>query len=132
LKTRDLDKLASLLDPETVWMPPNDTSLFGPDEVLEWWNEYFEYFRLTSATESERDVTISGEFAIEHSSHMVVITPVKGGTRIRDDVRMLRVWKRQPDGSWKVWRVMWNSIRPVGSGTNRYMSRLLQKRARSK
>ena len=132
VKTRDLDKLTSLLDPEAIFMPPNDTSLFGPAEVLEWWKEYFDYFRVTSITETERDATNSGDFVIEESSYMIVITPVKGGARIRDDARHLAIWRRQPDGAWKMWRVMWNSIRPVGSGTNRYMSRLLQKKDRSK
>jgi ketosteroid isomerase-like protein len=132
LKDRDLDKLTSLVDPEAVVMPPNDTSLFGPEEVGEWWKEYFEFFRLTSITETEREMTINGELAIEQSNYMIVITPVKGGARIRDDGRTLRIWKRQPDASWKMWRWMWNSIRPVGSGTNRYMSRLLQKRSRPK
>ena len=132
INARDIDKLVSLVDPDTVWMPPNDTSLYGPDEVRDWWKEYFEYFRLTSHSEPEREVTISGDFAIEETTYMVVITPTKGGTRIRDDGRWLRVWRRQPDGSWKMWRAMWNSFRPVGSGTNRYMSRLLQKRGRTK
>jgi ketosteroid isomerase-like protein len=130
VKTRDLDKLTSVLDGETVWMPPNDTSLFGPEEVREWWQEYFEYFGVTSITEPERDVTIHGELAIEETTYMIVIMPVKGGRRIRDDGRMLTIWKRQLDGSWKMWRVMCNSIRAVGSGTNRYMSRLLQKKYR--
>ena len=109
-------------------MPPNDTSLFGLAEVREWWKEYFEFFRVTSFGESEREVTMSGDLAIEETTYMVAITPVKQGTRIRDDGRILKIWKRQPDGSWKMWRLMWNSIRPVGSGTNRYMSRLMQKR----
>ena len=132
VKTGDLDKLMSLLDPETIWMPPNDTSLYGPDEVREWWKEYFEFFRITSHNEPERGVTITGDLAIEETTYMVVITPVKGGTRIRDDGRWLRIWKLQPDGSWRIWRTMWNSIRPVGSGTSRFMSRLLQKKGRSK
>jgi ketosteroid isomerase-like protein len=132
IKTRDFDKLTGLLDPEAIFMPPNDTTLFGPAEVLEWWKEYFDFFRLTSISESEREVTVSGELAVEISMHMIVITPVKGGTRIRDDARIFKIWKRQPDGSWKMWRVMWNSIRPVGAGTNRYMSKLLQKRSRAK
>ena len=132
VKDGDADKLASVLDPETVWMPPNDTSLFGPEEVTEWWKEYFEYFRITSITESENEATISGDLVIDESMYMIAITPLKGGSRIRDDGRMLTIWKRQRDGSWKMWRRMWNSIRPIGSGTNRYMSRLFQKKNRSK
>jgi ketosteroid isomerase-like protein len=132
LKARDIDKVVSLLDGDTVWMPPNDTSLYGLEEVKDWWKEYFEYFRITSITEPERELTICGELAIEHTTYMLAINPIKGGTRIRDDGRMLTIWKKQPDGSWKIWRAIWNSTRPVGSGTNRYMSRLLQKRNRSK
>jgi ketosteroid isomerase-like protein len=112
-------------------MPPNDTSLYGPDEVRDWCKEYFEYFRVTSITEPDREVTMSGELAIEQTSYMAVITPMKGGTRIRDDGRMVTIWKQQPDSSWKIWRLMWNSTRPVGSGTNRFMSRMLQKRYRA-
>ena len=74
-----------------------------------------------------------GEFATPHGVAMAQAPElVKGGTRIRDDGRFLFVWRRQSDGSWKMWRVIWNSIRPVGSGTNRYVSRLLQKKDRSK
>jgi ketosteroid isomerase-like protein len=86
VKTRDLEKLVSILDEETVWMPPNDTSLYGVEEVRDWWKEYFEYFRVTSITEPEREVTVSGDFAIEQTSYMIVINPVKGGTRIRDEM----------------------------------------------
>ena len=130
-KTRDIDKIVSLADPDTVWMPPNDTSLYGPDEVRDWLKEYFEYFRVTSITEPDREVTMSGELAIEQTSYMAVITPLKGGTRIRDDGRMVTIWRPQPDSSWKIWRLLWNSTRPVGSGTNRFMSRMLQKRSRA-
>ena len=132
VKARDIDKLVSLLDAETVWMPPNDTSLYGPAEVEDCWKDYFEYFRITAITEPERELTICGELAIEHTTYMIAITPMKGETRIRDNGRMLTIWKQQPDGSWKMWRAIWNSVRPVGSGTNRYMSRLLQKRNRTK
>lgn len=132
VKARDLDQLVSVVTDDAVWMPPNDTSLYGPAEVRDWWKEYFEYFRITAITEPERELTISGEFAIEHTTYMISIAPVRGGTRIRDDGRMLTIWKPQPDGSWKMWRAIWNSIKPVGSGTNRYMSRLLQKKVRPK
>jgi len=26
-------------------MPPNDTSLYGPEEVRDWWKEYFVFLR---------------------------------------------------------------------------------------
>ena len=113
-------------------MSPNDTTLYGKDEWKSWWEEYFQYFRVIALTEPDRDVVVDGDFAIEVSGYMAAVAPVAGGKRIRDDGRYLTIWKRQADGSWKMWQTMWNSMKPIGIGTNRYMSRLMQKEERGK
>lgn len=131
-KAGDVDTLASLAANDVVVMPPNDTTIYGRDEWRAWWDEYYQYFRVTAASESEREVAINGDFAVERWEYMVAVNPVSGGSRIRDDGRILTIWNRQSDGSWKIWRMMWNSIKPVGIGTNRYMSRMMQKQARQR
>ena len=129
-KAGDIEGLASLAGDDIVLMGPNDTTIFGKDEYRSWLEEYFQYFRVTALSEPERSVDISGDFATEHSAYMIAIVPVSGGGRIRDDGRTLSIWKRQPDGTWKIWQTIWNSSKPIGSGTNRYMSRLMQKKAK--
>lgn len=132
VKAGDISRIEALLDDDIVSMPPNDTTLYGKEEARAWWEEYFQYFRLISLLESERDVTVVGDWAIERSAHSVTIAPRTGGTRIRDEGRMFTIWKRQPDGSWKVAQEIWNSIKPIGAGTNRFMSRMMQKKANAK
>jgi hypothetical protein len=44
----------------------------------------------------------------------------QAAARIRDDGRLLTVWKQEADGVWRIAQTMWNSIRPIGSGTSRY------------
>jgi len=124
----DVQQMAALAADHVVCMPPNDTTLYGKDEFMAWWEEYFRYFRIVALTEPDRAVTINGDWPIEISSYMIAIVPVGAGGRIRDDGRQFSIWKRQPDGSWRMWQNMWNSIRPVGSGTNRYLARLMQKK----
>jgi ketosteroid isomerase-like protein len=131
-KAGDIDALVSLAAEDVVIMPPNDTTLYGRDEWRSWWEEYYEYFRITAVSESERDVAVNGDFAVERSGYMATVGPASGGGRIRDDGRFLVIWKRQPGGAWKIWRMMWNSIRPIGIGTNRYMSRAMQKKSKEK
>ena len=109
-------------------MPPNDTTVFGKDEIRAWWEEYFEFFRVTSSVETEREITVAGDQAFERVSFSVTIVPKQRGARIRDDIRRLTVWRLEPDGSWKISHQIWNSTKPVGSGTNRYMTRMLQKK----
>jgi len=94
MKAADLVKIGSVFCDDVVMMPPNETSLYGKDEALEWYQEYYEYFRMTVFNGTERDVRIIGDQAIELWTYMVAIDPVRGGDRIRDDGRSLTVWRR--------------------------------------
>jgi ketosteroid isomerase-like protein len=128
MKAGDIDRMEAFFAEDAVFMPPNDTTLYGKAEVRAWHEEYSRYFRVAAFTLPQLDVTISGDWAVETSSYMIAIIPAPNGSRIRDDGRVLAIWKRQADGSWKIWQQLWNSVKPVGIGTNRYMARLMQKK----
>jgi uncharacterized protein (TIGR02246 family) len=127
-KRADVDALAELFCEDAVLMAPNETTLYGRSEIREWWEEYFENFRITTLAITEREVTMLGGWAIERFSYTIAITPVAGGERIRDDSRWFSVWRLDTDGAWRVYNAMFNSIRPIGSGTSRFVSRMSQKR----
>jgi uncharacterized protein (TIGR02246 family) len=124
----DLNSIVSLFSDDAVLMPPNDTTVYGKDEIRSWWEEYFSFFRITSSTETEREITVAGDKAFDRAAFSVTIVPKEHGARILDDIRSLTVWRRQADGAWKISHQIWNSTKPVGSGTNRYMTRMLQKK----
>ena len=82
-KSGDVDRLVSFAADDIVCMSPNDTTVYGKDEYRSWWEEYFQYFRLVAFTESERHVSINGDFATEYSGYMIAVVPHAGG-RMRD------------------------------------------------
>ena len=125
----DVAAIVSLRCEDVVFLPPNETSLYGRAEVKEWYEEYIEHFRLVTLSETERQVTVLNGWAIVVWSYTVAIAPTKGGERIRDDGRWLQVWKRESDGVWRISHAMFNSIRPIGSGTSRFLSRMNQRRS---
>jgi uncharacterized protein (TIGR02246 family) len=127
-KQGDVDALVSLFCEDAVLMAPNETTLYGRSELREWYEEYFQNFRITALGVTERDVTVLDGWAIERLGYTIAITPVAGGERIRDDSRWFAVWRRDPDGVWRMAQAMFNSIRPIGSGTSRFISRMSQKR----
>ncbi len=127
--TGELQPVLSLFADDAVLMPPNDSTLYGKGEVSAWFEEYFRYFRITSSVETERDTVDAGNQVFIRTAATVTIVPKERGARITDDVRGLTVWRREPDGSLKISHQMWNSTKPVGAGTNRYMTRVLQKRS---
>jgi ketosteroid isomerase-like protein len=131
-KAGDIEVIVSLAADDVVVMSPNDSTLYGKAEWKDWLEEYFQVFRVTAFTEPERSIVVHGDFATECTTYMIAIAPVGGASRIRDDGRFLTIWKRQPDGVWKIWQTMWNSTKPIGIGTNRYMWRFMQKKTRTK
>lgn len=127
---RDLNGILSLYADDAVVMPHNDTTLFGKAELKAWWQEYFQFFSIVAHTETERHETTAQDCIFERLAFMMTIVPKEGGAPIRDEMRALQVWTRQRDGSWKISQSIWNSIKPVGAGTSRFMARrLMQKKA---
>jgi ketosteroid isomerase-like protein len=128
VRSGDLEKIVSQFAEDAVVMPPNDSTLYGLAEVRAWWEEYFQYFKVTSSIETERETTVVDDQMFDRTSVSITIVSKQNGSRIKDDMRILTVQKRQADGGWKISHQMWNSTKPVGSGTNRYMSRILKKK----
>ena len=124
----DVNMIVEMFTEDAVIMPPNDTTLYGKDEIRSWWEDYFSFFRITSVLQTDREITVVGDQAFERESFSATIIPKESGARILDDIRSLSVWRREPDGGWKISHQIWNSTKPVGSGTNRYMTRMLQRK----
>ena len=127
-KRGDVEALASLFCEDAVLMAPNETTLYGRSEVREFWDEYFQNFQITAFGITEREVTVLDGWAIERFAYTIAINPVAGGERIRDDSRWFSVWRLDTDGAWRTYQAMFNSIRPIGSGTSRFISRMSQRR----
>jgi ketosteroid isomerase-like protein len=127
-RSGDLTRLLALFRDDAVVMPPNDTTLYGHEEIRWWWEDYFKFFEISSSVETEHELTVDGNQAFERSAFCVTIVPKAGGPTIMDDIRSLSVWKQEADGTWKISHRMWNSTKPVGAGTNRYMTRMIQKK----
>ena len=124
----NIDGIVSMYADDAIMMPPNDTTVYGKSEIRSWWEEYFAFFRITSSVETERDVAIVGDQAFVRTSASITIVPKQQGARILDDIRSLTVWRKESENSWQISHQIWNSTKPVGSGTNRYMTRMLQKK----
>jgi uncharacterized protein (TIGR02246 family) len=126
VKTGDVSSIVSLFGENAVFMAPNEPTLYGIQEVREWWEEYFAHFRVTELTETEFDVTLFDGWAVERMAYMVVIVPTKTGTEIADEGRWFSVWKRERDGAWRIQHAMANSIKPIGAGTSRFIARMIE------
>jgi len=134
VKIGDVDSIVGLFGQNAVFMAPNEPTLYGIGEVREWWQEYFDHFKVTDVTETEFNVTISDGWAVERMAYMVHIVPTRGAgdiADIEDEGRWLCVWKREPDGIWRIQHVMAKSIKPIGAGTSRFIARMIERKGSS-
>jgi ketosteroid isomerase-like protein len=122
----DVERILSFYGDTAVLMAPNEPSLFGKKEIEEWHREYFAAFRLVTVEKTEHEVAMFDGWAIERWAYLVAIESLNGDDRIRDDGRFLTVWKKE-GGDWRIQQAMFNSIRPIGSGTSRFLVRLKKK-----
>ena len=56
----------------------------------------------------------AGDLAYQRGTFTVAVTPKAGGETHNTSGNFLRIYRRQPDGSWRRVRDMFNSDRPVG------------------
>jgi ketosteroid isomerase-like protein len=113
-KLGDFDMLASMMDDECVVMPPDEDPQPG--------REYLLRLRATGDVPSEeivqlvqdwQEVVLLGGHAYECG---VVRSAVRGadGEVVRNVQRLMRILRRQPNGTWRVLRAMWHAPRLVG------------------
>ena len=65
-------------------------------------------------TRSVDEVVISGDWAFVRWAGTGTVTPKDGGEPSVFDRKGITIFQRQPDNSWKMARVIWNSNLPAG------------------
>ncbi len=109
----DLEGGLALVTDDVVWMPPNEPALTGKEAIRRWegGEPLFERF-IFEISFSPEEVVVFGDWAFERGTYVLTLTPRAGGEPGQGSGKYLWIWQRQPDGSWKNARAMWNSDNP--------------------
>jgi uncharacterized protein (TIGR02246 family) len=107
----DTATFAGLYADDAVLMMPNAQAAVGHAAIAKalaglMVNEKLTNFKLTT-----RDVIAAGDYAIETGAVNITLQP-KSGKAMSDVGKYLTVWKKQPDGSYRIVRDMVNSDLP--------------------
>ena len=111
----DTDKLLELRTDDVVYLVPGRPPLVGKDAVrkyLEGIRQELANWDMVGYEENWQEVQVVGEFAFEWGT--VNIRAQKDGQRQESAAvrNVAQVLKRQPDGSWKIARAIWNLQAP--------------------
>ncbi len=105
---QDIDALAEYVTDDHVSMPPNGSAIIGKGAILEWWKEGFTVVRSRIAV-APKEVEVAGEWAFDRYEWTMENTPLGGGKAFRDTGKAIWIYRKQPGGSWKLARAIWNS-----------------------
>lgn len=89
-------------------MPPAERPVIGQQAVRTWHETVWKQNKY-ECTGTVDEVQIVGESAFVRGTFSGVLTPTRGGAAKRDSGKFFNVVRRQPDGSWKIARAIWNN-----------------------
>ena len=109
IKAHNWDVWAAGFTDDAVFLPPNHPMIHGRAAIRAWVDSFptINEFAFTNAT-----VDGSGSLAWGTTGIPMSFTP-PGGALVKDVSKQLAVWRKQPDGAWKVVAVAFNSDLPM-------------------
>lgn len=106
-----IDTLATMYATDAIVLPPNTDPVRGLDSIRTFWAGARQQ-GLKAVQLRMTDVAVSGDFAVETGAYTLTIQP-GSGTAMTDRGKYVVVWRRQPDGSWKLFRDIFNTNMPA-------------------
>ncbi len=107
----DFSTLITLLTDDCVLLPPDSAPIAGKDAIQKYFDEQKELLRGIEITEYKHDfqeIKILGDWAYEWGYFSNTARPTGGGELIKGKGKLFRILELQENGSWKVYRSIWN------------------------
>lgn len=108
----DLPALLSLWADDAVALPPSEDPIIGKDAIKAWLESGLnqeQNYEITKYEQNFEETQIIGEWVFEWGVYSCTAKPKSEGLPISTTGKLLRILKRQKDGSWKVSRSIWNN-----------------------
>jgi uncharacterized protein (TIGR02246 family) len=115
VNTGDIEAWLAFFTEGVVYMPPNEPTIIGREAVRGWGEPYFDQFDMRE-TITPDEVRLAGDWAVARLSGTFEVTPKAGGGTAQEIFKAIWILQRQPDGSWKAARTIWNSDNPLSGG----------------
>jgi ketosteroid isomerase-like protein len=103
--SKDVDDILPVYSADVVMMPPNEPAIHGKDALRRWFASLFGQATFQPASCTSDDLELAGDLAVER------MTLRNGAGQATGKV--IHVYRRQADGTWKITRDIWNDDAPT-------------------
>ncbi len=110
----DVDGVLALYTDDAVRLPPDGPTVSGKEAFEEYFSGAFEQFsfEVVWPVEGTEEIVVADGWAYHLSEYAGLVTPKEGGETMEEKGNVVVIIQRQPDGSWKFAREIWNHPPP--------------------
>jgi len=110
----DTATLAGFYADDAILMPANMKAIRGHEAIAKGLNGLIAAMQPSTFKLQTEDVVVAGDYAIETGSFEMTSKPASKGAKPGQDIeKYVVVWKKQADGSYKIFRDIANSDLPM-------------------
>jgi uncharacterized protein (TIGR02246 family) len=111
----EVERIMEIYAPDAVILPPGGPVIEGSQTIRELFRQEFERFD-TKLAFTTQAIEVEGDMAFRRGRYVWRGTPRLSGQTVETTNKFLEVWRRHPDGSWKISVDMWNPGEPATGG----------------
>jgi len=111
---RDADSYVALFTEDCVVRPPNGSRIRGRATLRSWFEGVHAQSALSGGSTESIVVIVVGDWAWELYTARITAAPRAGGEVAEERYRGMHIYRRQPDGTWRIAQDVWNAAMPSG------------------
>jgi ketosteroid isomerase-like protein len=104
----DIDLYRAILADDAIYMPPNTPPKAGA-ELRRWLGDFVENFTIEWLDFVHGETVVAEDLAFHDYAYRWKVTPKAGGQPVLGQGKGIHIARRQPGGSWKLVRNIWNA-----------------------
>jgi uncharacterized protein (TIGR02246 family) len=109
MKAADWGRVAQSFSEDGVRIPPNESPHQGREAIGAWLGGIEE---LTSYELSRDHIDGDDEIAYIRGSYAITLRPMGAPAPLSDQGDFLEIWRKEPDGVWRIIEAIWNTRLP--------------------
>jgi ketosteroid isomerase-like protein len=109
-KAADVNTMASLWADDGIMLPAGEPAVVGSRQIRSWLarNQPDASVVISNDVSNWKDITVTGDYAFQWAQTFVNIRSRNNEAGVHMSGTALQVLKKQPDGSWKLYRSSWS------------------------